>query len=218
MRNDLTDITMVIDRSGSMYSMRYDAEGGINSFIKKQASEPGEALLTLVQFDTEYTFIHKGVPIKQVPEYKLYPRGLTALLDAVGNAINQTGERLANMAEEDRPGLVVVVIVTDGEENSSKEFTKDDIKRMVEHQQDKYSWKFMFLGANQDAFKEARALGIPEKMSSTYGQNRVCEAYSSTCRVVGEMRSHAFNSSPITAHFTDEDRQAMSGDSTSSTT
>ena len=160
MNSDLTDITLVIDRSGSMEAIREDAEGGVNAFVREQAKHPGEALLTLVQFDTEYDFIHKGIPVKQVPAYKLVPRGSTALLDAVGRAINETGERLANMAEPDRPGLVIFVIVTDGEENSSHEFSKARIKQMIDQQQTKYSWQFTFLGANQDAFAEAGGMGI----------------------------------------------------------
>ena len=84
MRSDLTDITLVVDRSGSMDEVREDAEGGVNTFIRQQAKEPGEALLTLVQFDTEYEFLHSGVPIQDVPKYELVPRGMTALLDAVG--------------------------------------------------------------------------------------------------------------------------------------
>ena len=104
MKADLTDITLVVDRSGSMAQVREDAEGGVNTFITEQGKEPGEALLTLVQFDTEYEFLHKGVQIKQVPKYELVPRGMTALLDAVGKAINETGERLAKMPEGDRPG------------------------------------------------------------------------------------------------------------------
>ena len=132
MKSDLTDITLVVDRSGSMAQVREDAEGGVNSFIQQQANEPGEALLTLVQFDTEYEFLHKGVPISQVPKYDLVPRGMTALLDAVGRAINETGERLAKMDEQDRPGLVVFVVMTDGQENSSKEFSKADIKAMIQ--------------------------------------------------------------------------------------
>ncbi len=135
MRSDLTDITLVVDRSGSMQEIQSDAEGGVNAFIEKQAEEPGEALLTLVQFDTEYEFVHKGVPIEKVPKYELAPRGMTALLDAVGRAINETGERLAKMPEPDRPGLVIFVIMTDGMENSSKEFTKSQIKEMIEEQQ-----------------------------------------------------------------------------------
>ena len=146
MRSDLTDITLVVDRSGSMEKIREDAEGGVNTFIQEQAKHPGEALLTLVQFDTEYEFVHRGMPIKQVPPYTLVPRGNTALLDAVGRAINETGERLAKMAEEDRPGLVVFVITTDGLENSSKEFSKAQIKELIERQQSAYKWQFIFLG------------------------------------------------------------------------
>src|SRR5687768_7332033 len=90
MRSDLTDITLVVDRSGSMAEVRDDAEGGVNTFIAQQAKQPGEALLTLVQFDTEYEFLHTGVPIQNVSRYELVPRGMTALLDAVGRAINET--------------------------------------------------------------------------------------------------------------------------------
>ena len=99
MRPDLTDITLVVDRSGSMESIWNDAEGGVNAFIEEQSKQPGEALLTLVQFDTDYEFVHNGVPIQDVPKYELQPRGMTALLDAVGRAINETGERMAKMAE-----------------------------------------------------------------------------------------------------------------------
>ena len=131
MRNDLTDITLVVDRSGSMESIKSDAEGGINEFIRQQASEPGEALLTLMQFDTEYDLVHNGVNVTDVSPYTLVPRGMTALLDAVGRAINETGARLAAMSEQERPGLVVFVIVTDGAENSSKEFSRADIRKMI---------------------------------------------------------------------------------------
>jgi Mg-chelatase subunit ChlD len=137
MRNDLTDITFIIDRSGSMMSCQTDAEGGVNSFIKEQIQQPGECLFTMVEFDHEYNFVHKGLPINQVPSYKLVPRGQTALLDAVGQAISETGERLAAMPEEQRPGLVVFVILTDGQENCSREFNKVQIKEMITHQSKK---------------------------------------------------------------------------------
>ncbi len=161
MRNDLTDITMVVDRSGSMASIRSDAEGGINSFVSQQQQEPGEALLTLVQFNTTYDFIHSGILIKQVPAYRLQPSGSTALLDAVGRAINETGSRLAAMEETQRPGLVVFVIVTDGQENASREFHRGQIRQMIEHQQSVYRWQFTFLAANQDAFAEGASLVSP---------------------------------------------------------
>ncbi len=159
MRNDLTDITLVVDRSGSMSHIKNDAEGGVNAFVRQQAMEQGNALLTLVQFDTEYEFVHRGVDIRQVPRYNLHPRGMTALLDAVGRAIHETGSRLAKMNEADRPGLVVFVIMTDGLENSSVEFTKQKVKELIDHQQTVYNWQFIFLGADQDAFGEASRMG-----------------------------------------------------------
>ena len=188
MRSDLADVTLVIDRSGSMQAIREDAEGGVNAFIQEQAKQPGEALLSLVQFDTQYELVHSGLPIKQVPAYSLVPRGNTALLDAVGRAINETGERLAKMAEVDRPGLVIFVIVTDGHENSSKEFTKAQIKEMVERQQSTYNWHFTFLGADQDAFDEARALGIDAAGAANYAPDKVARAWVGNSAKVARMR------------------------------
>ena len=209
MRPDLTDITLVVDRSGSMQAIRLDAEGGVNAFIAEQAKEPGEALLTLVQFDTEYEFVHRGAPIRQVPEYQLVPRGMTALLDAVGRAINETGERLAKMDEADRPGLVVFVVMTDGEENSSKEFSKAQIKQMIQHQQEKYQWHFTFLGANQDAFAEAAAIGVYADGVADFAPHKVHAAYASTARKVSRMRMQSSLGDTVSNEFTDEERNEM---------
>ena len=189
MKSNITDITLVVDRSGSMQQRREDAEGGVNAFIQQQAKEPGEALLTLIQFDTEYEILHRGVPIEEVPEYRLEPRGMTALLDAVGRAINETGIRLKALEEADRPGLVIFVITTDGLENSSTEFTRDQIKEMIEHQQSKYGWHFTFLGANQDAFAEAGAMGMRAGGVANFAMDKVGTAYEMTSRKVSRMRS-----------------------------
>jgi hypothetical protein len=210
MKDDLTDITLVVDRSGSMEAIREDAEGGVNSFITEQGKEPGEALLTLVQFDTEYEFLHKGVPIHQVPKYKLVPRGMTALLDAVGKAINETGERLAKMAEEDRPGLVIFVVMTDGLENSSKEFTKIQLKEMIQRQQNEYDWHFTFLGANQDAFAEAGGMGIHPDGVANYAMARTRMAYRATGSKVARMRAQRRAGASVDNIFTDEEREEMS--------
>lgn len=209
MRSDLTDITLVVDRSGSMQEMRSDAEGGVNAFIADQAKEPGEALLTLVQFDTEYEFLHSGVPIGQVPKYTLVPRGSTALLDAVGRAINETGERLSKMDEKDRPGLVIFVVMTDGHENASKEFSKPQIKKMIEHQQEKYNWHFTFLAANQDAFAEAGEMGIRRGGAANYVAARVSAAYKVTGAKVSRMRSQSARGEQVSNEFTDEERRDM---------
>lgn len=209
MRKDFTDVTLVVDRSGSMEAIREDAMGGVNRFILDQAEKPGEAVLTLVQFDTEYEFIHRAVPIQNVPKYVLTPRGSTALLDAVGRAINETGERLAAMPEADRPGLVVFVVMTDGQENSSREFTKSQIKEKIEHQQSAYAWQFLFLGANQDAFAEAGGMGMQVAGSANFAPAKVALAMAAASASVGRMRAQSLASETIANAFTDDERKSM---------
>ncbi len=209
MNPNVTDITLVVDRSGSMQSIRDDAEGGVNAFIANQAKQPGEAFLTLVQFDEEYEFLQKGTPISQVPSFTLVPRGSTALLDAVGRAINETGARLAKMNEPDRPGLVIFVIVTDGQENSSKEFSKDQIKNMVQHQRETYGWHFTFLGADQDAFAEAGAMGIEANGAAIFAKEKVAAAYHATGSKVARMRKQVADGEVAVNAFSTEEREAM---------
>jgi len=209
MNNDLTDITMVIDRSGSMASIQADAEGGINTFIKMQKHEPGDVLLTLVQFDTDYEFVHTGIPINQVPEFAMKPRGSTALLDALGRAINETGTRLAAMDESQRPGLIVFVIVTDGAENSSRQFTRIKIREMIEHQQSVYKWQFTFLAANQDAFAEASTLGISAAGTANWTTDKVGNAHVAASAKVARMRRSSRAGETIDNNFTDEERRSM---------
>ena len=209
MRPDLTDITLIVDRSGSMQEVREDAEGGVNAFIAQQAKEPGEALLTLVQFDTEYEFLHKGAPIEDVPKFNLVPRGMTALLDAVGRAMNETGERLAKMAEADRPGLVIFVVMTDGQENSSREFSKPQIKKLIERQQNEFNWHFTFLGANQDAFAEAGGMGIQPSGVADFAMHRALDAFMATGGKVARMRAQRATGETVNNEFTDKERKQM---------
>ena len=209
MNKDKTDITLVVDRSGSMESIKEDAEGGVNAFIREQADETGEAFLTLVQFDTEYEFVHQGVPIGQVPKYTLEPRGSTALLDAVGRAILETGQRLAKMLEADRPSLVIFVVMTDGQENSSTEFTKAKIKSMIEHQQKSYNWHFTFLGANQDAFDEAEQMGIAATGAANFAADKVELAFGATNAKVKRMRAQSRQGQTINNDFTESERADM---------
>ncbi len=209
MKADLTDITLVVDRSGSMADVCDDAEGGVNTFISQQAKEPGEALLTLVQFDTEYEFLHKGVPIHSVPKYKLVPRGMTALLDAVGRAINETRERLEKMDDAERPGLIIFVVMTDGHENSSVEFNKSLIREMIERQQSKCDWHFTFLGANQDAFSEAGGMGIDSAGVAEFSTNKVAATYEATAGKVSRMRAQRRAGETVNNAFTDEERDQM---------
>jgi len=150
-----------------------------------------------------------NVPIQNVPKYELVPRGMTALLDAVGRAINETGERLAKMAESDRPSLVIFVVMTDGHENSSKEFNKSQIKEMVERQQNDYDWHFTFLGANQDAFAEAGDMGFDAAGVADYATDKVAPAYMATGGKVSRMRAQQRSGETVSNEFTDEERDQM---------
>ncbi len=212
MKSDLTDITLVVDRSGSMDAIKDDAQGGINEFIRGQAAESGKALLTLMQFDTEYDLVHNGVNVADVPPYQLVPRGMTALLDAVGRAINETGARLAGMPEQDRPGLVVFVIVTDGAENSSKEFTRADIRKMIEHQQSEYSWQFTFLAADQDAFAAGGSMGIKADGIANFSKGKMRGTYAAANAKVARMRRASAASEEIDNAFSPMELKAMTGD------
>lgn len=161
-----SEIICIIDRSGSMGSIADDAIGGFNAFLEQQKLDPGEATLTFIQFDTEYEVVHENKPLMDVPELNnstYQPRGMTALLDAVGKTIDGVGKRLANMSEENRPDKVIVAILTDGAENSSSKYSLSQINKMVTLQKDVYNWEFIFLAANQDAFAEAAKLGIDQE-------------------------------------------------------
>lgn len=211
MRQDLTDITLVVDRSGSMESCRDDAEGGINAFIKEQKDVEGDAMLTLVQFDDKYDFVHRGVPIGEVPAFCVSPRGMTALLDAIGRAITETGERLDKLPEDGKPGCVVFVIVTDGHENASKEFKREDIRKMIERQKTEYNWQFMFLGADQQAFDDAVAMGVPASSSAKYdAQRKSSQAYSAASRGVTAGRMQSAAGEVVNCCFSPRDREEIS--------
>lgn len=160
---DCCEIVVLMDKSGSMADTANDAIGGFNTFLKYQQDLPGEAKLTLVLFDTIYRTLYESTPIKEVKPLtnkEYFASGMTALLDAFGNTVTNLGNRLENLPESERPNKVIVCVVTDGEENSSHEYKKDQIKSMAEHQRSKYNWEFVYLGANQDAFAEGNSFGI----------------------------------------------------------
>jgi uncharacterized protein YegL len=159
----LTEIALVLDRSGSMENMEKEAIGGFNSFLESHQKAPGQAKLTLVLFDHEYIVAQDGRPVQEVQKldaHSYQPRGTTALLDAIGRTINTVGERLSHTPEQERPDKVLIVILTDGLENASKEFSLKQINQMIQHQREVYSWEFIFLGAGQDAIQVANSLGI----------------------------------------------------------
>jgi hypothetical protein len=168
---NFTSINIVLDRSGSMKKLSADTIGGFNTFLADQKKVKGEAALTLATFSSDYTLVHDFAPLKSITDLtveKYQPSGYTALLDAIGRTINTTGTKLAAMKEEDRPSQIIFVIITDGEENFSREFTREKVFEMISHQRDKYKWEFLFIGANQDAIQEAAKIGISVGNSLNY--------------------------------------------------
>lgn len=187
-----TAIAVVLDRSGSMQSCRADTIGGFNAFLEEQKKLPGYATLSLIQFDDQYETVYRNRELKEVAplnEHTYVPRGGTALHDAIGRTINDLGAQLALIPEVDRPGKVVVVIITDGEENQSKEFTGPKIKQMIEHQRSKYQWEFVYLGANQDAVTVGASMGILKSASASYGVHNTKALFCAMSANVGGYRS-----------------------------
>ena len=163
MNDNLSEIICIVDRSGSMDAIRSDAIGGFNTFLSDQQKEPGEATLSLVLFNHKYKLVYDNIDIAQaspLTEKTYQPQGMTALLDAVGRTIDGVGKRLSKTPETERPGKVIVAILTDGLENASSDYSRDKIAKMIQHQQDVYSWDFIFLAANQDAIATARTMSI----------------------------------------------------------
>jgi Mg-chelatase subunit ChlD len=177
MREDYTHICIVLDRSGSMDLILTDTIGGYNTFLNSQKAAPGFATITLRMFaNTALPPTYDFMSIRNAPELSLgsyTPSGMTALYDAVGQAIRDTGERLSSMPWEQRPGRVLFVILTDGKENNSKEYTYAQIAEMIKVQAKVYKWEFVFLGANQDAMKTADSLNIARGQTMTFAANSV---------------------------------------------
>lgn len=168
---DETDITVVLDRSGSMETVREDTIGGFNSFLEEQKAVPGSARLSLVQFDDQYEIVYECRGIQAAPALSrrtFVPRGSTALLDAIGRTMNATGARLTALPEAARPEKVLLVVMTDGQENASQEFTGSQIFDMITHQREKYQWEIVFIGANQDAVLTGASYGLPASNALDY--------------------------------------------------
>lgn len=182
-----TEIIVVTDRSGSMASIRKDANGGFSSFIEEQRTVEGEARVTQIMFDDKIETQYEAKPLADVPPLDLTPRGSTALLDAIGSALNVQGERIH---DEKWAELVIVVIITDGGENASREYKADQIKSMIEHAE-KNGWKFVFLAANQDAFQVGAQYGIGAQFTSNFDATAkgTRMAYATASASVANLRS-----------------------------
>lgn len=171
MKNNLTELVFILDRSGSMMGLEKDTIGGFNAMIKKQKKEEGEAFITTVLFDNKYELLHDRINIKGVSpisEKEYFVRGTTALLDAVGKTINKIENAQKHTLESERASKVLFVITTDGMENSSTRYSYEKIRRMIEEKKKEFGWEFIFLGANIDAVRAAESIGISEDRATNY--------------------------------------------------
>jgi hypothetical protein len=206
-----TSITVILDKSGSMENVRTDTVGGYNTFIEAQKQLPGECDITLIQFNDTREFTYKSVDVKSLNKGLLLeqyvPDRGTALLDAVGVAINEKGAELAALPEEKRPGKVMFVIITDGQENASKDFTYSKIKEMIDHQKSTYNWDFSFLGANIDTFGVANSIGIASNKSMSFSTSKAGGAQRMFASMSNYTRSaRAWGQSVSEASYSEEDR------------
>lgn len=171
MKKGLTEIVFILDRSGSMSGLENDTIGGFNSMISKQKDEEGEALISTVLFDNETEVIHDRLPLDKIAPLtgkEYYVRGSTALLDAIGEAIHHISGIHKYAREEDVPEKTLFIITTDGMENSSRKYSYDKVKKMVEKKKEKNHWEFIFLGANIDAVSIANKFGVDRSRAVTY--------------------------------------------------
>jgi uncharacterized protein YegL len=171
MKKGLTELVFVLDKSGSMGGLETDTIGGYNTMLKKQQTVDGECHITTVLFDNNFELLHDRIDIKAVSpitEKEYQVGGSTALLDAIGRTMHKIGNAQKHTADDYRAEKVMFVIITDGEENSSREYSAEKIKAQIEHQKTKYGWEFIFLGANIDAVQTASRFGISADRAQDY--------------------------------------------------
>ncbi len=171
MKKGLTELVFILDRSGSMAGLEGDTIGGYNAMLEKQKAVEGECRITTVLFDNFYELLHDRIDIRAVKAItgdEYFVRGATALLDAIGASINKIATAERNTAEDFRAEKVMFVIITDGEENSSREYTSQKVKSLIEKQKRKHGWEFIFLGANIDAVETAKKFGIDKNRAQNF--------------------------------------------------
>lgn len=210
---DLTRLVFLLDRSGSMQSIKSDVVGGFEAFIAEQRTGDGVCTVTLAQFDHDYQVIYRDLPLAQVPPLTLLPRGRTALLDSMGKLITDTAAELQALPEADRPGTVIVAIMTDGLENASGEWRRPDIKALVEQQTNDHGWEFLYMGADQDAVEVGKGLGVKDGQAITYAKGKSREAMLATSANIRGYRSAKLrDSGAVMVGFTDEQRAELADD------
>lgn len=210
--SNLTHLVFLLDRSGSMQSIKSDVIGGFHAFLTEQRDADGQCVVTLAQFDHEYKIVYQGIPLDEVPPLALSPRGRTALLDSMGKLITDTSAEFDALPEDDRPGTVVVAIMTDGLENASVEWQRPAIKALVEQQTNDHGWAFLYMGADQDAVEVGEGLGVKAEQSVTYARGKSREAFAAVSGNVRRYRGDKLvdSAAPMPA-FTAEQRSDLSG-------
>lgn len=187
-----TLLAALLDRSGSMAIAKQATEDGWRELIDEQRREAGHCEVTLAQFDTEYELLYPPTDVAAVPGFSVEPRGGTALLDSAGRFITEVGERLAALPEDRRPGRVICLIMTDGAENSSREWSYAAVHDLITQQRDVYGWEFIFLGANIDAVEVGARMGVQRDKAMTYAADSYVgnrRAYRVTSAKIREARS-----------------------------
>ena len=204
MKQHLTELVFILDRSGSMGGLESDTIGGYNAMLERQKKEAGEAIITTVLFDDQYELLHDRIQLRgisPITDKDYYVRGSTALLDAVGKTISKMVNVQKHTAEEARAKQVMFVITTDGMENASREYTYDKVQRMIEHQKSKFGWEFLFLGANIDAVATAERFGIAEDRATNFHADS--EGTLLNYEVISESVSCLRASRPLSANWKD---------------
>lgn len=210
MKNNVTELVFILDRSGSMSGFEADTIGGFNATIEKQKKQDGKVYVSTVLFDNESEVIHDRVDISEIrpmTENEYQVGGCTALLDAIGGAIHHIGNIHKYAHPEDMPEHTVFVITTDGIENASHRYSSQEIKSMIKRQNEKYGWEFIFLAANIDAIETAESVGIRRERAANYRQTKegVGRSYYAMCEAITSVRMNRAEDMNLEEYLKEDD-------------
>ena len=212
MKNNITELVFILDRSGSMSGFEADTIGGFNSTIEKQKEQDGKVYVSTVLFDNTSEVIHDRIDINEIKrmtrrDYQV--RGCTALLDAIGGAIHHIGNIHKYARPEDVPEHTIFIITTDGMENASHRYSSDRVKEMIKRQTEKYGWEFIFLAANIDAVETAENIGIRKERAANYRQTKegVCRSYYAMSEAISSVRRNCAETMNLKKYLQEDDTE-----------